>query len=179
MKSLATATLPQTMDRVAFSRLVLEHHRPLLAYARVLAGPSQRAEEIVQDTFVAAWQAVGKFDITRDFGAWLRGIARNKWKDQCRMHRREIPLDEETLGRLEEAMHRWSGPEGEPELLSRLADCRRKLPDLLAQAVREYYFRADDGDTAAEALGIPPATLRKRLERARQALRQCLENHRS
>lgn len=177
MEPSATIPLPRTMDRDAFSLLVRDHHRPLLAYARVLCGRGAQAEEIVQDAFVAAWQALGKFDVTRDFGSWLRGIARNKWRDQCRRLRREVPLDEEALSRLEESFHRWSGMAGESELLDRLAHCRSKLPATLAEAIREYYDRGNDGDSAARALEISPATLRKRLERARAALRDCLENN--
>jgi secreted protein with Ig-like and vWFA domain len=41
--------------------------KPLaIAYARVLAGHPDRARELVQDAFVAAWQAIGRFDVTRD-----------------------------------------------------------------------------------------------------------------
>lgn len=175
METPALGKASAVIDRAEFSRLIREHHRPLLAYARVLAIRDHIAEEIVQETFVAAWQALGKFDITRDFGAWLRGIARNKWKDQCRRCRREVPLDEESLSRLEGAMHSWAGTAGEPEILDRLACCRQHLPDSLAAAVRQFYDHGQNGEAAALALAISPATLRKRLERARLALRKCLE----
>ena len=70
MKPLAAAHSPPVMDRSLFSDLIRAHHQPLLAYARVLAGHPERARELVQDAFVAAWQAVGRFDVTRDFGSW-------------------------------------------------------------------------------------------------------------
>jgi RNA polymerase sigma-70 factor (ECF subfamily) len=77
---------------------------------------------------------------------------------------------------LEEAVRAWSASEGEAGLLERLADCRAKLPAMLAQAVSAYYDESRDSEAAAAALGIPAATIRKRLERARAALRQCLES---
>lgn len=177
MKTLAIAHSPPDRDRSRFSELIRDHHRPLLAYARVLAGHPQRARELVQDAFVAAWQAIGRFDVTRDFGSWLRGIVRNKWREDCRKQRREVVLgDAETAG-LEEAIRSWSASDGEQGLLDRLADCRSKLPEPLSLAVRAYYDEDRDGDGAAAALGIPPATFRKRLERARCALRLCLESN--
>ena len=163
------------MDRSRFSDLIRDHHQPLLAYARVLCGHPDRAREIVQDAFVAAWQTLGRFDVTRDFGSWLRGIVRNKWREDCRKNRREVALGEPELAGLEDVIRTWSARDGEVGLLGRLADCRSKLPEPLSQAVHAYYDDGQDGDAASATLGVPPATFRKRLERARTALRQCLE----
>jgi len=175
MKPLAIAYPSPDMDRSRFSELIHDHHQPLLAYARVLAGHPERARELVQDAFVAAWQTIGRFDVTRDFGSWLRGIVRNKWREDCRKNKREVVMGDPELVRLEEAVRAWSTRDGEAGLLERLSDCRSKLPENLSLAVHAYYDENRDGDGAAEALGIPPATFRKRLERARTALRQCLE----
>ncbi len=176
MKPLAVAYSPSDMDRTQFSELIRDHHQPLLAYARVLAGHPERARELVQDTFVAAWQAVGRFDITRDFGSWLRGIVRNKWREDCRKHRREDLLGDAEMAGLEEAIRTWSAHDGQEGLLDRLADCRSKLPKSLSLAVHAYYDEDRDGESASIALGIPTPTFRKRLERARTALRHCLES---
>lgn len=177
MKPLAIAHSPPVMDRSRFSELIRDHHQPLLAYARVLAGHPEKARELVQDAFVAAWQTIGRFDVTRDFGSWLRGIVRNKWREDCRKHRREVALGDPELAGLEDAIRSWSASDGEAGLLDRLADCRAKLPATLSLAVHAYYDEDRDGDSAAHSLGIPPATFRKRLERARSALRLCLESH--
>jgi RNA polymerase sigma-70 factor (ECF subfamily) len=177
MKPLAVAYSPPEMDRSRFSELIRGHHQPLLAYARALAGHPERARELVQDAFVAAWQAIGRFDVTRDFGSWLRGIVRNKWREDCRKHRREVVLGDADLAGLEESIRMWSALDGQEALIDRLADCRSKLPESLSLAVHAYYDEDRDGDGAAAALGIPPATFRKRLERARSALRLCLESN--
>jgi RNA polymerase sigma-70 factor (ECF subfamily) len=175
MKPLVLAQSPPDMDRNRFSELIRDHHRPLLAYARVLAGHPDRARELVQDAFVAAWQTIGRFDVTRDFGSWLRGIVRNKWREDCRKHRREVPLEEPELAAMEDAVRAWTAGRGEAGLLERLAECRAKLPELLSQAVTAYYDEKRDGEGAAALLGIASSTFRKRLERARDALRLCLE----
>jgi len=176
MKSFAIALSLPDMDRQQFSELIRDHHRPLLAYARVLAGQPERARDLVQDAFVAAWQAIARFDVTRDFGSWLRGIVRNKWREDCRRHRREVSLGDPELARLEEAVRSWTSDDREAGLLERLAECREKLPEALALAVHAYYDDDDrDGEQSAASLGINHATFRKRLERARIALRQCLE----
>ena len=164
------------MDRDQFSELVREHHRPLLAYARVLCGDSVQAREVVQDSFVAAWRNLGRFEVTRGFAAWLRGIVRNKWREACRRAGREISMADPEVVRLEEAMSEWTRANAESGLLERLAECRRKLPEALSRAVGAYYDGERSGEEAARHLEIHPATLRKRLERARKALRECLES---
>ena len=163
---------PPAMDSTAFSALVRLHHLTLLSYARALAGAETTARELVQDSFVAAWQNVGKFDITRDFASWLRGILRNKWREYCRLHAREVSLDEDALSCLEATLTPF--PTGDAAIFDRLAECRAKLPPPMAAAIRVCYDEELSSEAAAAALSINSATLRKRLERARDALRHCL-----
>ncbi len=159
------------MDRVRFSELIRGHHRGLLAYATALVKFEAAARDLVQDSCVAAWQSLGKFDVSRDFGTWMRGIVRNKWREHCRRHSREVSLDEETLERLERA---FDGSPADEALFERLAECRGKLPPPMAEAVRLTYDEGRTSDEVAGMLETKPAAVRKRLERAREALRLCL-----
>lgn len=171
----AAVILPETMDRKRFSELVRAHHLMLLSYARALAGAEGTARELVQDSFVAAWQNLGKFDVTRDFATWMRGIVRNKWREHCRRHAREVPFDEEALSRLEATLSPY--PEGDAVIFARLAECREKLPEPMAEALRVCYDEGRTSEDAASLLSINAAALRKRLERAREALRLCLSKN--
>lgn len=159
------------MDRSRFSDLIRGHHRGLLAYATALVKSEAAARDLVQDASVAAWQSLSKFDATRDFGTWMRGIVRNKWREHCRRHSREVSLDEATLERMEEPFRESPG---DAALFARLAECRSKLPEPMAEAVRVTYDEGRTSDEAAELLSTTAAALRKRLERARDALRRCL-----
>ena len=171
MQALAISP-PEPMDRTRFSELIRCHHLTLLSYARAVAGQESTARELVQDAFVAAWQNIGRFDVTRDFATWMRGILRNKWREHCRLHSREVPFDEESLSALEATLA--PHPQGDAAVFARLAECREKLPEPMAQALRVCYDEGRTSDDAAGLLGLNPAALRKRLERAREALRLCL-----
>lgn len=163
---------PQIMTREIFSELIRLNHPTLLAYARMVTGNADKAGDVVQDSFVIAWQNIGKFDVTRDVSAWLRGIVRNKWRESCRRSGREVGMDEESLAMLEQTIGDWQADR--PEIFDRLADCRSQLPAALADSITAFYDDALDTDEAAGRLQINGATLRKRLERAREALRNCL-----
>ncbi len=166
---------PPIMDRKRFTELVRQHHLTLLSYARALAGSEVTARELVQDAFVAAWQSLGKFEATRDFAAWMRGIVRNKWREHCRLHAREVPFDEEALSRLEETLAPHGA--GDALLFARLAECRDQLPPPMAEALRVTYDEGRSSDEAATLLSMNAAAFRKRLERARDALRLCLSKN--
>ena len=161
------------MTRETFSGLIRENHATLTAYARMITGDGLKAGEVVQDAFVTAWQNIGKFDVTRDVSSWLRGIVRNKWREACRRGNREISMDEETLEAIECTIVEWQADR--PEVFDRLALCRSQLPGTLAESINVFYDEQLSTEEAALRLDINGATLRKRLERARQALRQCLQ----
>jgi RNA polymerase sigma factor CnrH len=164
-------------DSAAFSILAREHHRGLLVYARALSRDEATAADLVQDAFLTAWQGLGRFDITRDFGAWMRGIVRNKWREYCRKHQREVDVDDDTLALWEDrlAAQEQSRMDGRGPVFDLLDDCLTRLPAAMSDVVQRFYYRREDGETTATALGIDPAALRKRLQRAREMLRQCLD----
>lgn len=168
-----TATVIEfpVMDRVRFADLIRGHHRGLVAYATALVKSEAAARDLVQDSCVVAWQSLSKFDVSRDFGKWMRGIVRNKWREYCRRHAREVTLDEETLSRLEQPFE--ESPD-DTAMFSRLAECREKLPEQMSEAIRLTYDEGRTSDEAAEILSTSATALRKRLERARDALRRCM-----
>jgi RNA polymerase sigma-70 factor (ECF subfamily) len=161
-------------DRRTFSILIREHHRGLLVYARALTGEDHTSQDIVQDAFIIAWRNLGTFDVTRDFGAWMRGIVRNKWRESLRKNARQVSMDEETLEFMEAEVKQWESLRDEGGVFARLEHCLKKLPETLAEAVQAFYYEDHSGAEAAEALHLQSATLRKRLERARGNLRDCL-----
>ncbi|MFH1687541.1 MAG: RNA polymerase sigma factor [bacterium] len=71
-------TQAQAGDFSAFMQLVDEHKGKIYALARKLAGNSQDAEDIVQDTLLKAIDKIDKFRGEASFGTWLYSIALNQ-----------------------------------------------------------------------------------------------------
>ena len=163
-------------DPDQFSLLVREHHRELTIYALALTKDPNTAREIVQDAFVVAFEKIATFDVTRDFAAWMRGIVRNKWREWIRKHSRpEIPEDD--IAAIDAAVAGWQERriQGESRVFDTLDQCLQRLPDSLRSAVDACYYRGETSDEAGERLGVAPAAIRKRLQRARVLLRDCVE----
>jgi RNA polymerase sigma-70 factor (ECF subfamily) len=163
--------------RQAFAVLAREHHRGLLIFARALSRNESTAADLAQEAFLTAWQNLESFDTTRDFGAWLRGIVRNKWREHLRRHAREVDVDEATLEAWENHLSRWdeSRATGNADLSDALQDCIQHLPATMNDAVQRFYYQEEPADAIAQTLGVDAATFRKRLQRAREALRACLD----
>jgi RNA polymerase sigma-70 factor (ECF subfamily) len=176
VETMQSATImKEDLDRVEFSRLARDHHRLLLVYARSLVRNGEDARELVQEALVAAWKNLNRFDVTKDFGSWLRGIVRNKWRDHCRRSGRRPEFAEEALGELEASLSAWEANAGQSDsAFGALEHCRERLPEAFSQAIDTYYYEGCSSEEAAEKLGITSATIRKRLERARAALRECM-----
>ena len=167
---------PDPRDPEGFSQLVRDHHRELLVYALALPRDPNTAREIVQDAFVAAYEKIAAFDVTRDFAAWMRGIVRNKWREWLRRNiRPEVPESE--LALMDAAVAGWqsSRAAGGSAVFDALDQCLQRLPENLRAAVHSTYYRGETSEEAAVSLGCEPAAIRKRLERARHLLRDCVE----
>jgi RNA polymerase sigma-70 factor (ECF subfamily) len=158
---------------MAFEILVRQHHRRLLGYALALCRVPTEAEDLVQDAFLVAYRDLARFDPSRDFAAWMRGIVRMKWLESRR--RRERPFDDEALAALEEGHRRLdAGEAGGDDALATMRGCVAKLDDTLRETVELFYLQELPCQAVAERTGVSIEAVKKRLQRARAALGDCL-----
>lgn len=159
-----------------FAQLVERHHRELLIYARSLTHETNTSRDLVQDAFVVAYQKVDTFDVTRDFATWMRGIVRNKWREWLRRNSR-YELSDKELSLIDTDIAQWqaAADSGRSDLFDALEQCLQRLPETLHQTVMTFYYQGYSGDEAAQQLGVAPAAVRKRLQRARTMLKDCVD----
>lgn len=160
----------ESTPREIFSQLAEEHHQMALVYARTICGNEHLARDLAQEAFLSGWRNWSRFDVTRDFGSWLRGIIRNKWREHCRKNSRMSSWDEESLSKLEETIQQLPAT----GFFDHLTACLEKLPETLRTPVLAHYYQElSTAETAEQLKASEPAT-RKRLQRAREALKKCL-----
>lgn len=168
---------PIDPDRLAFEILVRQHHRRLLGYALALCRSAIEAEDLVQEAFLVAYRELARFDTSRDFAAWVRGIVRMKWLESHR--RREYPVDNATLSVLDDGHRRLEVSEVESgvDALAMLRGCVSRLDGALRETVELFYLQELPCQVVAERTGVTVLAVRKRLQRARAALGDCLGRH--
>ncbi len=162
-------------SRDDFSRLMREHHRELIVFAGAIVSDCEAGKDIVQDALVSAWRKFDEFDPELgDFGAWMRGIIRFKAKDFFRKMQR-TPISELGLVEMEVDLAAWQRARAAGTGVFEIVEnCLGKLPEKMREAVQRFYLEDRSGDDAAGVLDISPANLRKRLERARGLLHECI-----
>jgi len=81
-------------DDEAFAELVRRRQSWLRTLLRRLCRDGALADDLAQQTFLAAWQSLSQLRSPAAFGGWLRTLAVNTWLQQ-RRKRQELPLNEE------------------------------------------------------------------------------------
>ena len=165
----------KALDPKGFEALVREHHRRLLAYALALTRKIDISEDLVQDALLVTHRDLAKFDATRDFGAWVRGILRMKYLEWTRSHRLER-LTEAQLDAIDARHREWdrAADEGHGEALAALRLCRQELGDHIGDTLDLFYSEHRSCAEIASRLNVSEVVVRKRLQRARDVLGECL-----
>ncbi|MCG3128738.1 MAG: hypothetical protein CHACPFDD_03629 [Phycisphaerae bacterium] len=163
-----------------FELVVRDNRRGLAAYVRAHVHDWHAADELIQDVFVAAWQHLDQYDHAGPFGAWLRGVARNKVLEYYRnmaTHRRHVralaPADLAALSSAFQSLVE-PAPEAMEECLGALRKCLAALEPRDACVVRASYEEGRSCAEIADGLHEGREAVKKRLQRARARLRECV-----
>ena len=169
-------------DVEAFRPLVQRYQRLAFSVAFRMLGSPADAEDVAQQAFVDAFNALDRFRVTgrrHAFSTWLLRIAVNRSKDLLKSKRRtEQPLDREVRG--DEAAFAYEPPTPEADVSrgERRARLEAALLELPTK-YREILILKDAEDLSYEEirgiLALPTTTLKIRVVRARAMLRQIME----
>ncbi|MBQ6964708.1 MAG: RNA polymerase sigma factor [Bacteroidaceae bacterium] len=91
----------QRGDKEAFRLVVQTHQRMVFSVALKMLCDEEEAKDIVQETFIRAWQSLSAYDVRKTFSTWLYTIATRLCLDRLKSMRHTVPLpeDESTLRR--------------------------------------------------------------------------------
>lgn len=157
-------------DRAAFAVLVERYQRPIDTIARGIVHDRQYAEDVLQETFMAAFRAAKSYRGDAPVSSWLYAIARHAAYRHVR-RATEIAADSRTL----EELGRAAGWGSEDVALAadraRERECLQSALGQLTPEERELLTLRDglglSGEEAAALLGITIAAMKSRLHRAR------------
>lgn len=183
-----STTAPSAERRAAFTKLVRAHEGDLLRAARRMhAGNDDRAQDLVQETFVRAYQAFlkGGFD-GGNSKAWFMRIQTNIFINEYRRHSKwdaGVTVDVLTSCGETGPPQTHAAPADMPGaalLEATLDEDLERALAALSDGLRQCVVMVDvdglDYAEAASALGIPIGTVRSRLSRARMQLHDLLRD---
>lgn len=167
----------QPSRETLFEVLIREHEFGLTAFLRAAGLDAASADDLAQDCFIAAWRQIDTYDRNRPFSAWLRGIAQHKLIDHYRHTEATTRrLDAQQLDAVSAEFARLIPGRGDAinDTLVALEDCLAALPVEDHDIVRHAYTDGLSCAAIAGQIGRTIEAVKKRLQRARASLRDCI-----
>lgn len=187
-----------TARSVAPERWLAEYGDALFSFTMLRVRARATAQDLVQETFLAALKARESFAGRSTERAWLFGILRNKLVDHYRRQSREAPLVEPGVSTPEEegffhtsglgkdgwiikvAPKTWEAPDESlmnKEFQMVFQECVSGLPEKVAQVFLRREVDEVPSEEVCKEFDITPNNFWVILHRARMAMRRCLEVH--
>jgi RNA polymerase sigma-70 factor (ECF subfamily) len=162
----------------------------LYAYAVSKTSDVTTAEDIVQNTFLSAFEAYSTFENRSHPRTWLFSILKNKIADHYRNRYKQVEnsyIDDATdvlfdkNGRLKAPCSsiKWSTDEellDNKDFINALNGCIDALPNKMSAVVELKYLNNSDSQAVCRKLDITPANFWQIMHRAKLLLKTCLEN---
>ena len=146
----------------SFEKLLESEYRALQRYIRFRIGDKYDADDVLQESCMAAYESFAGLKDESAFKPWLLGIARHKCNDFFRQKakRMEIPIEDLHERVLSTGLHGRTEADAVAETLEKLGDKDKQILYL-------YFFKQMPQADIAEKLGIPPGTVKSRLFNAK------------
>ena len=161
----------------SFGRIVHAYALPLRSYLASQVYHLDDVDDLTQEVFLAALGSLSTFRRGDDFGAWLRGIARNKllvfFRTKSRRNQALQRFRDEVTVLIEDDLERAAASD-KADSIERLLWCIAQLPERLRRVVRGGL----DGEKPAELakeLSTTVGVIYNLHYRANQLLRECLQ----
>jgi RNA polymerase sigma-70 factor (ECF subfamily) len=170
-----------TGDNSAWETLLRAYTRKLYNLCYRFTGRTDEAEDLTQEIFVKVYQTLRTFDAAQGaFSTWLNRVARNHLVDHYRRTRKDRVTSslEDELGTLEEKPSVGMEPVGQVESRERhevLQQALNRLSPDLREAVVLRDLHDLDYQEIAQVLGVPPGTVKSRINRGRLELARVLK----
>jgi RNA polymerase sigma-70 factor (ECF subfamily) len=171
-------------DQSAFELLMRRHNPALFRVARAILRDDAEAEDALQDAYLDAYRHIDDFRGSSKLGTWLTRIVVNHALMRLRRQKREhvvVPFDrpeKERSDRMADVPDSNAEPVPATLLRAELRQLIERRIDELPLAFRTVFVMREidemTADETATCLGIPAATVRTRLFRARALLREKL-----
>ena len=183
LTKLADGELVQTAvagREASFEELVRRYQRPIAAYVYRMVGDYDSALDLTQEVFIKVYNSLARYRSEFKFSTWIYKIAHNAAIDHLRRHAvREQALTGSVDGERREVAieSRRPTPEQESERRERRLEIE-SVVQLLQASYRELIVLRHSHDLSydeiAEVTGLPLGTVKNRLFRAREAMRDLL-----
>jgi RNA polymerase sigma-70 factor (ECF subfamily) len=165
-------------DRDAYSQLVYEHQDMLVAYAGFRIPDRAMVDEVVQMTFIRAYEQLEKYVSGSDFGVWLRSICKYMILRELKRCSRNLKNRKKYSEKISQRLIARA-METEPEvdnlnIIEKLKKCMNALRNNARKVVTAKYIEEKSVNQISEESGHNVSWVTTILYRSRALLRKCI-----
>ena len=164
-------------DKNLFLVFVRKHTPMLLTYISTVIEDPATVDDLFQETMIVAWRRFDDHDLSYPSGQWLRAIARRLiLAHYRRLGRGPVYCNESVLSVIDERMATIAGRRGDAwdDKVKALDSCMERLPQSLQRSIELFYRDNLKTEEIAAQMNSSREGIKKRLQRARDLLADCL-----
>ena len=174
-------------DVAAFEQLIESYQRKIFNIALRMLGNYDDAGDLTQEVLIRIYKSIKSFKEQSSFSTWIYRITTNVCLDEIRKrkNRKVISLDEEIKLDDGDMKRQIENGEPSPEEMAETGDLKKVVNDAIARLSEEHRMvivlrdiRGFSYEEIAEMLKCPEGTVKSRINRARQALKNILVSKR-
>ena len=165
-------------DTPAFAGLVRLYQESVWRIAAAMLRDRDATANLVQQVFVDAYFHLDQYAPGTDFGAWIRTVARNRFRKELRTAGREDRRLAVYRERLAERLRAEAGStrDDSDAYVAALRGCRESLPPRDAVLVKLRYEKGLSFEAIAAKQAQTPEAVQRMISRIRFRLRECIQN---
>ena len=170
------------MEKERLAQIIAAYGSDILRFCRITTGSSVEGDELYQDTMLVLLEKQSKLDRSQNVKAYALSVAVKLWKNRQRKVARRLRLvPQESLEELtQRGIQPGEAPSPEETLLQKsqtevLRELIRQLPEGYRLPLQLHYSADLPVKEIAKLMKLPESTVKTRLRRAKEQLRQKLE----
>ena len=157
----------------SYRELIERYQSKLIAYVIYLTGNHMLADDVVQDTFIKAYQNLQSFNPSLKFSSWVYRIAHNEAMNAIKKHKRELYLDDVSDWDNFVDVRPEIGEEIDRELeRGKVKGCLSALDQKYRDVIVLFYLQGKSYEEISDILRTPKATVGVRIARGRLKLKE-------
>lgn len=172
-------------DRAAIDALLEKYRARAYQYALKLTKHSEDASDILADTFVRVYNAIGRFEHGCSFSTWLYRILKNCFLDSLKKRQVKIAASLDQGMEMDDGALYMQVIDEKNDVndivfthafRDKVRQSISKLTPIQAEMVTKYHIDERTYEDISQSLGVPVGTIKSRLSRARITLRDIVSS---
>lgn len=165
----------RTKNKELFREIIKRYERKLLRYAIRLVGDFEKAQDIVQETFIKSFINLNSFNTKQKFSSWIYRITHNLSINVLKKEKRIIRAPLFLL--LQKSNDNIENEIAKEELEKNIKICLKRIPTIYSEVLTLYFLEEKSYVEISYILKISAGTVAIRLNRAKNLMKEiCKKN---